>query len=119
MRHGEPYRMTTDNNNPIMWEPSQTALEKANLTHFARAAIKRWKLRVNTYPDFHRWSIEQPGQFWQSVWEQLGVIGTPAEPKKGVRAPLGLKERIGRVVARQAAALRRDSTGPGALGRRL
>ena len=91
MRHGEPYRMTTNNNNPILWEPSQTALEKANLTHFARAAIKRWKLRVNTYPDFHRWSIEQPGQFWQSVWEQLGVIGTPAEPKKGVRAPLGLK----------------------------
>ena len=82
--------MMTDNNQ-ILWEPSQAALEKANLTHFARAAIKRWKLKLNTYPDFLRWSSDHPEQFWQSVWEQLGVIGVPVEPRKGVRAPLGLK----------------------------
>ena len=90
MRHSEPYRMMTDNNQ-ILWEPSQAALEKANVTHFARTAIKRWKLRVNTYPDFYRWSVDQPGQFWQSVWEQLGVVGVALEPRKGVRAPVGLK----------------------------
>ena len=82
--------MMTDNNQ-ILWEPGQAALEKANLTHFARAAIRRWKLRINTYPAFLRWSIDHPEQFWMSVWEELGVIGTPAEPRKGVRAPLGLK----------------------------
>ena len=82
--------MMTDNNQ-ILWEPSQAALEKANLTHFARAAIKRWKLKLNTYPDFYKWSIDQPAQFWQSVWEQLGVIGVAVEPRKGVRAPVGLK----------------------------
>ncbi len=46
--------MMTDNNQ-VLWEPSQAALEKANLTHFARAAIKRWKLKLNTYPDFYKW----------------------------------------------------------------
>ena len=34
---------------------------------------------------------DHPEQFWQSVWEQLGVIGVPVEPRKGVRTPLGLK----------------------------
>jgi acetoacetyl-CoA synthetase len=80
--------MTTDN---ILWEPGQTALERANLTQFARGAVKRWKLKANTYPDFLKWSIDSPEQFWMSVWEQMGVIGVPAEPKKGVRMPLGLK----------------------------
>ncbi|MBL8379684.1 MAG: acetoacetate--CoA ligase [Burkholderiales bacterium] len=80
--------MTTDN---ILWEPGQAALEKANLTQFARGAVKRWKLKLNTYPDFLKWSIDSPEQYWMSVWEQLGVIGIPAEPKKGVRMPPGLK----------------------------
>ncbi|HEY4374884.1 MAG TPA: acetoacetate--CoA ligase [Burkholderiales bacterium] len=80
--------------NPILWEPSQVQLEKANLTHFARAAIKRWKLKLNTYPDFYQWSVDQPEQFWQSVWEELGVIGQPVEAKKGSKAPVGFKAGI-------------------------
>src|ERR1700749_1766220 len=80
--------------NPILWEPSQVQLEKANLTHFARAAIKRWKLKLNTYPDFYQWSIDAPEQFWQSVWEELGVIGQPVEVKKGSKQPTGFKAGI-------------------------
>jgi len=80
--------------NPILWEPSQAQLEKANLTHFARAAIKRWKLKLNTYPDFYQWSIDQPEQYWQSVWEELGVIGQPVEVKKGSKLPTGFKAGI-------------------------
>ena len=80
--------------NPILWEPSQAQLEKANLTHFARAAIKRWKLKLNTYPDFYQWSVDHPDQYWQSVWEELGVIGVAAEVKKGSKLPTGLKAGI-------------------------
>lgn len=80
--------------NPILWEPSQAQLEKANLTHFARAAIKRWKLKLNTYPDFYQWSIDQPEQYWQSVWEELGVIAQPVEVKKGSKQPTGFKAGI-------------------------
>ena len=94
MRMTEPNRIMTDITNPILWEPGQNALERANLTHFARAAIKRWKLKINTYPDFYRWSIAQPDQFWMSVWEQLGVIGTPAEFHKKNREPVGFKAGV-------------------------
>ena len=64
-----------------MWAPSQALIEQANLTAFARRAIRRWKLGFNTYPEFYAWSVDQPEQFWDSVWEFGGVIAS----KKGTR----------------------------------
>jgi acetoacetyl-CoA synthetase len=58
-----------------LWSPSQRRIEDANVTHFAREAIRRWKLGFNTYPEFYRWSVEHSEQFWQSVWEFGGVRG--------------------------------------------
>ena len=66
---------------PILWQPSQEAIANANLTPFARKAIRRWKLEFNTYPEFYRWSVDRPEQFWVSVWDSLGVIG-----ERGARA---------------------------------
>jgi acetoacetyl-CoA synthetase len=78
----------------VLWEPSQNAIERANLTHFARAAVKRWKLKANTYPDFYQWSVDEPSQFWLSVWEHFGIIAQPAEVKRGVKLPSGLKAGV-------------------------
>jgi len=64
-----------------MWEPSQALIEEANVTAFARRAIRRWKLGLNTYPDFYAWSVDRPEQFWDSVWDSCGVIAS----KKGTR----------------------------------
>jgi acetoacetyl-CoA synthetase len=57
-----------------MWAPTAAQIENANLTAFARRAMKRWKLGFNTYPEFYDWSVEQPAQFWESVWDFCGVI---------------------------------------------
>ena len=51
-----------------LWVPSQARIAGANVTAFARAAIRDWGLKFNTYPDFYRWSVDQPEQFWQSLW---------------------------------------------------
>ena len=64
-----------------MWEPSQALIEHSNLTAFARQAVRRWKLKLNTYPAFYDWSVEHPEQFWDSVWDSCGVIAS----KKGAR----------------------------------
>jgi len=60
-----------------LWTPSAAQIEDANLTRFARAAIRDWGLRLNTYPAFYRWSTEHPEQFWRSVWKLCGVRGEP------------------------------------------
>ncbi len=56
-----------------LWTPSQERIEEANLTRFARQAIRDWKLDLNTYPDFYRWSVDRPEQFWDSLWKFAGV----------------------------------------------
>jgi acetoacetyl-CoA synthetase len=32
-----------------------------------------------SYAELHRWSIDQPEQFWRAVWEFTGVIGEPGD----------------------------------------
>ena len=64
-----------------LWEPSQALIEQANVTAFARQAIRRWKLTLNNYPDFYAWSVDRPEQFWDSVWDACGVIAS----NKGAR----------------------------------
>jgi len=56
-----------------LWRPSQERIEEANLTRFARQAIRDWKLGFNDYPAFYRWTTESPEQFWESVWKFAGV----------------------------------------------
>jgi len=56
-----------------LWEPSQARIAGAHVTAFARAAIREWGLGFNTYPEFYQWSIDQPEQFWQSLWQYTAV----------------------------------------------
>jgi acetoacetyl-CoA synthetase len=56
-----------------LWEPSQARIAGAQVTAFARAAIREWGLAFNTYPAFYQWSVEQPEQFWLSMWRYAGI----------------------------------------------
>jgi acetoacetyl-CoA synthetase len=56
-----------------LWQPGQERIEEANITRFARQAIRDWKLGINTYPDFYRWTIDRPDEFWDSLWKFAGV----------------------------------------------
>jgi len=61
---------------PKLWEPSQEAIERAQITEFARWIVRRLKLDLNTYPDFYRWTVDNPEEFWSSVWDWCGVIAS-------------------------------------------
>jgi acetoacetyl-CoA synthetase len=37
-------------------------------------------LPTKSFRQLHRWSIEQPESFWNSVWDFCGVIGDPGDP---------------------------------------
>src|SRR5258705_20938 len=56
-----------------LWKPGPERIEEANLTRFARQAIRDWKLGFNDYPAFYRWTIEHPEQFWDSLWKFASV----------------------------------------------
>ena len=61
---------------PILWQPTERAIEEAQVTEFARQLVRKHKLDLNTYPDFHRWTVDNPELFWSEVWDWCGVIAS-------------------------------------------
>src|SRR3970040_1792869 len=59
-----------------LWQPSERAVEEAQLTEFARQVVRKRRLELNSYPEFYRWSVEQPEEFWSDVWDYCGVIAS-------------------------------------------
>jgi acetoacetyl-CoA synthetase len=62
-----------------LWQPSAAWLEQASLSRFARAAERRWQRKFGDYETLHRWSIDQPQEFWRSLWEFADVVGEPGD----------------------------------------
>jgi len=59
-----------------LWEPSERAIEEAQVTQFARQVIRKRKLDANSYHEFHDWSVANPEEFWSEVWDACGVIAS-------------------------------------------
>ena len=59
-----------------LWEPSERAVEDAQLTQFARQVVRKRRLELNGYAEFYRWSVERPEEFWADVWDFCGVIAS-------------------------------------------
>ncbi len=62
-----------------IWTPSLLRIADANLTRFMAYANARGAPTAD-YPDFHRWSIEQPAAFWERLYEFADVVGTRSGP---------------------------------------
>ena len=52
-----------------IWTPSPERIADSNLTSFAAS------VGVEGFDGVQQWSLENPGEFWAAVWDQLGVIG--------------------------------------------
>jgi acetoacetyl-CoA synthetase len=59
---------------PILWQPSPEQLEAAQMTQFARHAVRKYRLDVNSYAEFYDWTVANPELFWSEVWDFCGVI---------------------------------------------
>jgi acetoacetyl-CoA synthetase len=58
----------------IVWQPSERAIEDAQVTEFARQVIRKRKLDAASYADFYQWSVENLEEFWSDVWDFAGVL---------------------------------------------
>ncbi|MFG2073945.1 acetoacetate--CoA ligase [Nonomuraea maritima] len=54
----------------LLWEPSEEVVASAKLTHYLR-----WLGRSGDYEEAWRWSVDNPAEFWSSVWDYFEVIG--------------------------------------------
>lgn len=53
--------------NQILWQPSAQQRQASRMEHLRHYVNRRLGLALADYHALHRWSIEQPGPFWQSV----------------------------------------------------
>jgi len=57
------------NENNVLWEPSQEAVKKANITAYMRWLNQKKGLAFNTYTELWQWSVDDIEAFWKSLWE--------------------------------------------------
>ncbi|MBI3429334.1 MAG: acetoacetate--CoA ligase [Actinobacteria bacterium] len=58
-----------------IWSPQNS--ESTQYAKFIEAT--RSHHHGSTSADLHRWSVEEPGQFWSALWDFCGVIGEKGE----------------------------------------
>ena len=64
----------------LLWTPSPSQIERATLTRYQNWLVQTRGLRVESYADLWRWSVEDLEGFWSSICEFFGVrFEVPAE----------------------------------------
>lgn len=60
--------------NKPLWKPSRSRIAGTRLAAFMQEAEDRWGRELDGYEGLHRWSVDQPGQFWTSLWDEAGLV---------------------------------------------
>jgi acetoacetyl-CoA synthetase len=59
-----------------LWTPSEDRIREANLTKFLALVNQKYGLRIKSYPDLHRWSVDKVSDFWSAVWDYTGIVSS-------------------------------------------
>ena len=59
-----------------LWSPTAEQLAVAKMTLFSEESALKWDREFDNYSALHRWSVEEPEEFWVSVWDFCGLIAS-------------------------------------------
>jgi acetoacetyl-CoA synthetase len=65
----------SDQTPTLLWQPSPERMQQANLARFAALVNRRWNAGVTDHASLYDWSIREPVQFWESMWDFGEVAG--------------------------------------------
>ncbi|HET7012373.1 MAG TPA: acetoacetate--CoA ligase [Streptosporangiaceae bacterium] len=64
----------------VLSTPTQETIERARITDYARWLAQNRGVRLDPgYTGLWTWSVEQPAEFWASIWEYFDVLGEPGK----------------------------------------
>src|SRR5204863_9564207 len=58
----------------VLWTPPPDVLATARIGRYLGWLATNGGPRFRTYDDLRRWSVEQPGAFWRSIWDHFEVL---------------------------------------------
>jgi acetoacetyl-CoA synthetase len=56
-----------------LWIPSEKRVKEANITQFMHMVNESHNLRIRSYPELYKWSVEKIPDFWSAVWQYSGI----------------------------------------------
>src|SRR2546425_4930361 len=59
-----------------LWTPSEDNVREANLTKFIALVNQKYGLKIKSYPELHRWSVDKVSDFWSAVWDYTGIVSS-------------------------------------------
>ncbi|MGD9249393.1 MAG: AMP-binding protein, partial [Desulfobacteraceae bacterium] len=60
----------------LLWKPSVERVQSSNMYDFMQMINERYSKTFESYPDLHRWSVDNISQFWEAIWEYIQVIAS-------------------------------------------
>lgn len=60
-----------------IWQPSAERIAASNLSRLIEE-VGNQRSEVTDYPSLYQWSIDQPAEFWNAVWQFCGVVASQA-----------------------------------------
>ena len=58
-----------------LWTPSEEGIEASAMTSLRREVNRRYGLDIADSVGLQRWSVENIARFWDTIWDQVGVLG--------------------------------------------
>lgn len=62
-----------------LWTPSAQQLKTSKLTAFAEHVSNKHGKQFSDYDALHAWSCEAGGEFWDILWDYVGIVGDKGE----------------------------------------
>ena len=63
----------------VLWSPPADVLERSRIGRYLTWLAATGGPRLRTYDEAWRWSVDEPGAFWTSIWDHFDVVAhTPA-----------------------------------------
>jgi len=59
-----------------LWIPSGDRIREANLTKFIGLVNEKYGLKIRSYAELHRWSVDKFSDFWSAAWDFTGIISS-------------------------------------------
>ncbi len=56
------------------WVPEPAMVDKSAMKLFMDEVNRRFRLKIQFYPELHQWSVDYPEDFWGTLWDYFGVI---------------------------------------------
>jgi len=72
-----------------LWSPGPARRQTSNIRRFIDLARSELDPGIFQYRDLHRYSIQNPPEFWRTVWDFCEIVGTPGQTvlENGDRMP--------------------------------